>query len=106
MRAIVLALSLALAVPAVGVLGACSTISGPMSRQEALYAAVLAYEGALDTVKAAADSGLLKGENAVKAKDILNKANTALQLARTTQDASLARQVLIILATLEPLTNG
>lgn len=106
MRAIAIALCLGLAPMAVAPLAGCASVNSEIGSRQALYTAALAYEGALDTVTDLAKSGVIKGDNAVKTKAILDKANTALQAARTSQSASGARRVLIILAELEGYTNG
>lgn len=106
MRAAVLAVALLIAPMALAPLAGCETVQTEQGARRALFTAALAYEGALDATRAAAESGLLKGENAVKAKAILDDAYKVLLAARATQSQHGARRVLTILAALEPLTNA
>lgn len=74
--------------PCLAVLPACNTLGGPpiISQtldEKALYVAELSYAGGLASVEAAVDSGHLKGEDAIRAGNILDQANSAIVLARS-----------------------
>jgi uncharacterized lipoprotein NlpE involved in copper resistance len=96
-RALVLSLAL------VGCNGVNVSQGALTTAEKSLTIAHLAYNGAGTALKSAADSGVLKGQNAAQAKVYFDKAGDALALADKADTAANAQGILAQITIAEDL---